>query len=52
MKVKEGEIGEAKKSERYREMGRRLGTLAYFIYFNDVPFKFPTLVYVKRYRYG
>ena len=36
MKVKEGEIGEAKKSERYREMGRRLRTLAYFIYFNDL----------------
>ena len=40
MKVKEGEIREAKKSERNREMGRCLGTLTYFISFNDLPFKF------------
>ena len=28
----------ARRGERNREMGRRLGTLAYFLYYNDLPF--------------
>ena len=29
-----------RKSQRNRDMGHRLGTLSYFIYFNDLPFAF------------
>ena len=39
-KANMGEIGDAKKMERNREMGRRLGTLAYYVYFNKLPFMF------------
>ena len=53
MKAKADEIGESRKSERNREMGRRLSTMAYFISFNDLPFTvLSALVYFKPYRYG
>ena len=40
MKANMGEIGDGKKMERNREMGRRLDTLAYYVYFNKLPFMF------------
>ena len=36
--VAKNDLSVTKRGQRNREMGRRLGTLAYFLYYNILPF--------------